>query len=264
MAYYKVKLDTWDLENYAWRLATIPVITHAAQNRDRYSIPYRDGEIDSADEWRGNAYITCSFMSKVGTNEFSASYAGDTMDARINRLYRLLNGKHFLHILIQNCATLTNWDEAGYYEIIGYVITNETRMSRNFAKVEVQFEVYPYKFLENALTPVTSLRVTNAHDIAMPYYSVGATASGATVTFTVNGNAITVQCPNDTDGVFVDTRIQMAFTASQEQGYLYNKVEIPATGDFTKLRLPADSTSTIALGTNCRTVITYPRWGYRI
>lgn len=262
--YYNVKLDSYDpLDTAGWRVASIPVITHATHNRDRYSIPNRDGDMLGVDMWRNNAYVTVTFHSRVGDNNWNSNFQGDTLDARYNRLLKLLVGKHHLHIKTKDIATPSTWDDAGYYEILDYTISSESRMQQDYMRVDVQFEVFPYKYFENALTPILNLTIENPYDDCMPYFLLAGT-TGATISFSVNGYEFITKCPSTTDGVFVDTKLQMAVDASQDYGYLYNMTEMPATGDYEKLRFKAGTTNIITKGTNCRNVITYPRWGYKI
>lgn len=259
--YYNVKLNTADpLDTAGWRVASIPVITHSQQNRDRYTIPLRDGEVIGSEIWRGNAFVTVVFHTRVGQNCWNSNFSRDTMDMRYKRLLSLLDNKVHLHILVQNVNNLASYDETGYFEILGWTITNETRVGRDYIRVEVQFEVEPFKYAEITQSNpeyTTATSIENTGDESQPLYELN-TLTGSSFSLTVNGYTMTGVSPN-TDSVYIDTRKQMAYYEDANN----NKYEVIVNGDFRKLRLPARYTSTVGK-TGASVLMTHPRFGVNI
>ena len=262
MAYYNVRIDN-DLstaiypKDIGWALATIPVITHSAKTRDRFSVPNRDGDLLGEDEWRGNAYITMSFHSRVYNDAFDRrgeTYLDDSIGQRINRLYKLLKRARKLYIY-----SMTNehevWADDGYYEIKGYAITNETRIGKDYVRIEVQFEIYPYKFMIVS-QDITSLTITNPHDDAMPLYTY-LFENNNNATITVNGYAFVIHKPANISTVYIDVRLEETYTNENNV-----KSRVIVEGDYKRLHLPEESTTTITLSSG--SLITKPRWGYKL
>lgn len=262
MAYYYVRLDSTYLHTYGWALATIPIITHSVLNRDRFSIPNRDGELLGKDIWRGNAFVTMTFHTRIQNTGFTndSDVLADTMGQRIDRLYGLLQGKKKLYVFSRQQEE-TSWWNDGYYEILGYTITNETRVNRDYAKIEVQFEVYPYKFMIMETEYTSDLTIANAYDDALPLYMYFMSGvAGSTQSLTVNGNAFTFIEPTDLSiqVAYIDVRTQMVYYEKDRVRHT-----LTGTGDYAKLKLPARATSTIAI-TSGASLRTYQRWGYKI
>lgn len=265
--YYNVKLNNADpLDTAGWRVASIPVITHSQQNRDRYTIPLRDGEVIGSEIWRGNAFVTVVFHSRVGQNCWNSNFSNDTMDMRYKRLLSLLDNKVHLHILVQNVNNLASYDETGYFEILGWTITNETRVGRDYIRVEVQFEVEPFKYAEiTESNPeyTTALSIENTGDESQPLYLISGINghSSAFYNIVVNGNTFSVYIPNNTSGVYVDSRKQIAWYLL---GIDLKKVETQTNGDFRVLRLKAHYTNVLEKGSGVSEIMTYPRFGVNI
>lgn len=259
MSYYNAKIDNTDVSTIGWRLASIPVITHSTKNRDRFSIPARDGEILGSSIWRSNAYVNCVFHSRIST-AFGGTLT-DTLDDRINALYSLLINCKKLYIESSKIGASGN-DSCGYYEIEGYNIVNEVRKYNDYIRIEVQFEVYPYKFKLETYPTTQALTIVNSYDDCMPLYELnrGSTGSTATFTLTVNGNTMSLAIPANCSNAYIDTRLQIAYY----EGAGNTKYELKATGDYRGLMLPAKSTSVLSTTGYTGSLITTPRWGYKI
>lgn len=262
--FYNVKLDTYDpLNSAGWRVATIPTLTHSTHNRNRYSIPARDGELLGVDMWRSNAFVTVTFHTRVGQhNVWNNNFWDDSIDKRYNRLKGFLTNKKRLHIKTQNALDHTQYDDAGYYEILDWVITNETRINRDYMRVEVQFEVYPFKYVEiSATNPeyTTATTLENNYDESLPLYYMNRGSSGTvgSWTLTVNGYTMTGTYPAEAANVYIDTRYQIVYYTASNVKYEITGVN----GDYKKLRLPAHSQSTIS---GSSTVETHPRFGENV
>ena len=120
--------------------------------------------------------------------------------------------------------------------------------------------IKPYKYLIENNPSTTSLTIQNTHDECCPMYQLSRTSSSSTATFTltVNGNAMTVAVPQGVSSVYIDTRRKVAY-------YTSSNVNVPATvtGDYDKLKLPGNATSTLTIN-GFNTLTTTPRWGYEI
>lgn len=260
MGYYNIRLgmsNSTYLDDIGWDLANIPVLTHSQKNRDRFSIPLRDGELLGSDIWSGNAYVTLTMHTRIENDAFAKTsmLENDNVTDRLNRLYSYLEGKKELWVF-------TRHTQDAKYEVLGYNITSETRKSWDYARVEVQFEVYPYKFIVASPEYTTLLTITNPFDDAMPLYEFTmAGSAGATQSITVNGNVFTFKRPSNLSitKAYIDVRKQIVYYTSGGTKY-----EITGTtGDFRGLILPSGDTSVITLSSGA-SLTTYPRWGYKI
>lgn len=264
--YYNVKLDAYDpLTTAGWRVASIPIITHSTQNRDRFTIPMRDGEVVGSDIWRSNAYITVVFHSRIRQEGWNHNFIGDTMDGRYARLIDWLVGKTYLHISSQDVSNFSAYNECGKYELVGWNITNETRINRDYIRVEVQFEVVPFKYKETSQSNpeyTTALSIENAGDESQPLYLISGTSghSSAFYNIIVNGKTFSVYIPANTSGVYVDSRKQIAWYIDTNS----DKVDTQTNGDFRVLRLKAHYTNVLQKGTGISEIRTYTRFGVNI
>ena len=271
-SYYRVRLDddnTSFLQATGFELASIPVKTYSMQNRDRFTIPNRDGELLSSQEWRANAYINCVFHTRL-IDGFGVPSAYDTVDAKLNYLLvNCLKKAKILHLesrKIHDASessvvddTSDGWKADGYVEILGFTVVGITRIGNDYCRVEVQFEVYPYQFAEPDptypyYTIDTSGTLDNLYDDALPLYNVLSHTTDTTETFSINGNSFTVQIPSWTTSSWVDVRRQIAYGIRNGQ-----KVAMNAAGDYTGLVLKGLYQNVVT-----GTVSIYPNWGWKL
>ena len=237
-----------EASSVGWRVASIPVLTHPTKNRSRFNIPNRDGELLGADVWNSNAFITCKFHSRVHNDAFGNASAPEGIGRRVSDLYQFLRDKKKIKISTEGGSTLD-----GYYEILQYNITNETRKSWDYAVIEVQFEVYPYRFLPSGDEPSSAGSIGSVYDDSMPLYEILSSTTGVNITLTVNSNTMTISVPSDDNRVFVDTRRQIAYDSQHRN--------VIVSGDYQKLYMKHGSNSLQVTG---GILSTYPKWGFKL
>lgn len=240
---YKNKAST-SFSTFKLVMTAPPVITHSEIRHDTFAIPGRDGEIYGLDTWRGNASIKVSF--DIATTGAVANYT-----SALNSLYLWLKGTGDLIIS----------DEPNVkYEVKKVIISTDERTIVNYGKIDVEFVVYPYKFIIESSPDIASLSIRNNYDDCYPLYFLnrGSTGSAATFTMTVNNNSFSVSCPADVSAVYVDTRRKISYYIASG-----NKIEVAASGDYEKLILPGEATS-ILTNSGFSSLVTTPRWGYKI
>ena len=224
-------------------MTTPPEIIHSEIRHDSFVVPGRDGELYGKNTYRGDASVKVSFA--IVTTGTASSYT-----TALNQIYSWLSGK----------GQLLFSDENAYYEVKKVIITTDQRTILKYGTLDVEFVVYPYKYLIENNPSTTSLTIQNTHDECCPMYQLSRTSSSSTATFTltVNGNAMTVAVPQGVSSVYIDTRRKVAY-------YTSSNVNVPATvtGDYDKLKLPGNATSTLTIN-GFNTLTTTPRWGYEI
>ena len=221
-----------------------PEYVHSEIRQDVFVVPGRDGELYGKNTYRGDATIKVSF--DIVTSGTASNYT-----TALNQLYSWLSGNGMLIIS----------DESAYYEVKKVIITTDQRTILNYGKIDVEFVVYPYKFLIESPATITTLSIQNTHDDSYPLYAMtksGALGVAQTLTITVNGNSFSVECPANAVLVYVDTRKKISY--AEISGV---NTEVSASGDYEKLILPGNSTTTITTN-NVNILATTPRWGYKI
>ena len=266
---YDIRLNSSNPTTYGWTLASIPAITHSTVNRDRFSIPARDGELLGSEIWRGNAFVTCVFHTRVGWDAWHDQYGHTTIDDRYNDLMYLIWEAKYLHILTKNTSNHSNWDKAGYYEVLGYNVTEEVRTGNDYMRITVQFEVYPFKFAEiTTINPeyTTALSIENSLDESQPLYMLtrGASSSAGNFTLNMTGNfsgsrTISGQFPANVTEIYLDTRRQVSYYISSNVKHEITNI----TGDYRQLRIPAHTQIVLAY-TGATGLRTYTRFGVKI
>lgn len=213
-----------------------PKVIHSEIKEDVYQIPYRNGDLHSAETYRGDAQISVK-MALVKSSV--ANYV-----SAIRQIRNWLSGTGSLVI-----ADTTD----AYYEVKKVVINTEDRIIATYGVIEVIFTVYPYEFLTSGNTAITASSITNQNSPSEPLYMITGTAN-AEGTLTVNGNTMSFKIP--TGGVlYIDTRRLIAYGNNN-----INASE-NVSGDYRKLRLNSGSnTASVTTGT----LYTYPKWGYEI
>lgn len=220
-----------------------PLITHSEIRHDTFTIPGRDGDLFSKDTYRGNASVKVSFdLATTGA-------VGDYTTA-MNKVYQWLQGTGNLIIS----------DEPGaFYEVKKVIITTDQRTIVRYGKIDVEFVVYPYKFLDQSQQSTTALTIINNYDECYPLYEYIALYAGQTETLTVNNSTMTIYMLQNYSKAYIDTRKKIAYHVSG-QGL---KTEILVDGDYEKLKFAANSTNILST-TNSSVLSTLPRWGYKI
>ena len=222
-----------------------PEYVHSEIKQDIFDVPYRNGALYGKNTYRGDATIKVSF--DIVTTGSASNYT-----AALNDIYLWLKGTGNLIIS----------DESAYYEVKKVVITTDQRTIVNYGKIDVEFVVYPYKFLIETYPSTSDLSIKNDHDDCYPLYFLqrGSTGSEATFTITVNNNSFSVECPSDASAVYVDTRKKMSYYETAGD----HKVEVVASGDYEKLILPGGGFTSVLTKSGFSTLNTTYRWGYEI
>lgn len=224
-------------------MTTPPEYVHSEIKHDTYNIPGRDGELYSKNTYRGNATIKVSF--DIVTTGAVANYT-----TALNQIYLWLSGTGNLIIS----------DEPGaFYEVKKVIITTDQRTIVRYGKIDVEFVVYPYKFLDQSQQSTTALTIINNYDECYPLYEYIALYAGQTETLTVNNSTMTIYMLQNYSKAYIDTRKKIAYHVSG-QGL---KTEILVDGDYEKLKFAANSTNILST-TNSSVLSTLPRWGYKI
>ena len=229
-----------------------PLITHSEIKHDTFVIPGRDSELFSKDTYRGNASVKVSF-DLVTTGE------AKNYNARLNKIYNWLQGTGDL-IISDEAYDYQTESKGAKYEVKKVIISTDQRDIVNYGHLEVEFIVYPYKFIVETYPSTENLTIVNNYDECMPLYKLNraSTGSAATFTLTVNGYTMSVNVPADASYVEIDTRRQLAYYTNGNVSY-----EVKVSGDYKKLRFAANSTNTLSTSDNY-TLTTTPRWGYKI
>ena len=239
---YKNKASN-SFSNFKLIMTAPPEFVHSEIKHDVFSVPGRDGELFGQNTYRGNATIKVSF--DIVTTGLVSNYT-----SALNELYSWLSGNGKLIIS----------DESAFYEVLKVVITTDKRTIVNYGTLDVEFIVYPYKFLNDGETATTATSIQNTHDDAHPLYYMtrSSSSSQGIITLTVNGNSIEVTCPQGVGAVYVDVRRKVAYYENSNV-----KIATTASGDYDKLILPGNATSTLAT-TGASLLTTKPKWGYKI
>ena len=214
-----------------------PKVTYSEIRGDVYQIPYRNGDLHSAETYRGDAQISVK-MALVKNSV--ANYV-----SAIRQIRNWLSGTGSLVI-----ADTTD----AFYEVKKVVINTEDRIIATYGIIEVVFTVYPYEFLTSGDTAITTTSISNQYSQSRPLYKITGTA-GAEGTLTVNSNTMGFKIP--TGGtLYIDTRRMIAYGSNNANAS--DKVN----GDYRKLYLNNGSNSvSVSSGFS---LSTYPKWGYEI
>ena len=268
--YYDVKLDAFPVTG--WSLASIPVITHSTQNRDRFSIPARNGELLGSEIWRSNAFVTCVFHTRVGDgrNPWDYSYSDNTIDKRYNKLISEISTAKTLRLKTQNVMNHSVFDDAGYFNILGWAIASETRIGRDYMRIEVQFEVEPFKYLEiteDNPEYTTDTFIENMWDESSPTYYLARSSSSSAAAFSLSmtGNTysgtrtISGSFPAGVSELYIDTKRQLTYYISSNAKHEITGI----TGDYRQMRIPAYTQINLSK-TGANTLRTYTNFGVNI
>lgn len=204
-----------------------PVIEQAKRNYDVYSVPGRNGELISADEYLSNVTIKCTF-----------SVISKTFMQHIRKIKQWLSGTGKL-ILSDTPET--------FWEVLKVEYDSVEREMRRYGRFTVNFVCYPYEFRIDGQRAVGALKF-NPCDLCMPLYSI--TGEG-NCSLTVNGYTMSADVGQN---LTIDTRRQIAY---REDGGLMNTA---VRGDYEKLWIP-NGDCKVSITSGFKLQIT-PRWGY--
>lgn len=251
--YYDMTYKNISPSNRYAQLATIPVIEKGDINRDRYTIPGRDGELLGVSVSRNNAHVKLTLHTKAGwggTNTRNLddnlktlqNWLSGTGELKIFNNKRGLDGNYITHIL----------------EVL-QITTNEIRKDNIYGRLEVDFEVYPYNFVASGQAGQTStgntLSITNPYEECKPMYqltgegngtlTVGGSGSGRTMGYTlVSGETLVI-----------DTRRKIAYCSNVNWSDKIN-------GNYEDLWL-GNGTTQISVSSGHTFTVT-PYWGYKL
>jgi phage-related protein len=163
-------------EDYDCWLATRPVITPSEGTRDRYQIPGRRGELLGKYETRSNAHINFVLHQKKTA---STTHSLDECIAWLRQTGNLY---------------MSDDDYNTYYEVLHTEVTAYDNKADDYKRVEVDMEVYPYKFLRTptvlgvTINSGQSYTVNLPTDDCEPEYMATLVGTGtSSAYFTVNG-----------------------------------------------------------------------------
>lgn len=214
-----------------------PKVIHSEIKENVYQIPYRNGDLHSSENYRGDAQISVK-MALVKSSV--ANYV-----SAIRQIRNWLSGTGSLVI-----ADTTD----AFYEVKKVVINTEDRIIATYGVIEVIFTVYPYEFLTSGDTAINTTSISNAYGASKPLYKITGT-EGAEGTLTVNSNTMSFKIP--TGGtLYIDTRRMIAYGSNNANAS--DKVN----GDYRKLYLKNGS-NTVSVSSDFA-LSTYPKWGYEI
>lgn len=182
-------------EDYDCWLATRPVITPSKGTKDRYQIPGRRGELLGKYETRSNAHINFVLHQKKTA---STTHSLDECIAWLRQTGNLY---------------MSDDDYNTYYEVLHTEVTAYNNKADDYKRVEVDMEVYPYKFLRTptvlgvTINSGQSYTVNLPTDLCEPEYLATLVGAGTeSASFTVNGSTFTVTSPT----ALIDTRRKIA------------------------------------------------------
>lgn len=279
--FYRVRFDDAEtplLQYCGFELANIPEITYPTRNRNKFTVPNRDGELLGSDMWRSNAYIKCTFHTRI-IQGFNDGTIGEAVNYLLTNTLPVVKTLHIdtkktgyeipPNESSENASNATDttpdimegWNRDGYYEVLGYTVVSDTRKANDYAKLEIQFEVFPYKF-EYLDPPYTDeMSFTNVdYDTSMPMFVYSFESGVTSATLSVNNKSMTIYKPAGSSIVFIDTRRQIAYYQDNENLELYHEVRV--AGDYRNLYFKRGGDITIAVSSG--TVRTYPRWGWKL
>lgn len=216
----------------AW-LATIPVLTHSAINRTRFSVPKRDGELLLDDMSLNNAHWQCMVHLK-----------SDNYMTNIRAIRSWLSGEGVLKISDGSTPD-------AYYEVLQVSFVEDIMKADDYGRITVDFEVYPYEFLNSGNTAITDYStITNPAETSKPEYVIEGTGTG---TLTVNGHQMGFEASTK---LTIDTRRQIA--KNNQNADANDKIN----GDYEQLYLK-NGANTISISSGF-TLKVIPHWGYKI
>lgn len=206
-----------------------PVIGFGKKNYETYSIPGRNGEVVSTEEYLSNATISCTF---------SILHKAFMPKMRELRMWLRDTG----NLILSESPDI-------FYEVLKVEYNEIERELRTFGKFTVNFLVYPYEFLRDGQNVFRALKY-NPYDRCMPIYKI---KGEGICTLEVNGKSMTA---NVGQNITIDTRLMIAY---REDGEMINT---EVSGDYEELWIPHGSCS-IAVNQGFELEI-IPRWGYSL
>lgn len=225
-------------EYYDCMLATRPIITPSEVTRDRYQVLGRRGELLGVTETRGNAHITFT-IHQAGNTNTKLTHWGWAQEW-------LREGGHNL--------VLSN-DSDYYYDVIASKFTAFSYPHDEYRRMEVDMEVYPYKYKSNSTIDGKTINVGGSDtwvmhtDVCEPLYTFYCTQSSGTITI----NSYTFNVYADSPGVTTQIDVRKKIASN----------EACVDGDYEKMVLK-DGTNSISTSAGVTVTISKSREGFLI
>lgn len=229
-------------------VANIPQIQSSTTERDKNTIPQRDGDISSRYYRRTSAFITVTFHAlnilsnkRVITSVFCN---------QVNEKLRLQNTFPTISI-IDRVNGIDSYDS--YFNIRNATIVEEMSKDDKYGRVTIQYEIEPFEYMlddtevvyDKTLTTQT-LTVINGGDTCKPIYTFETTSSTSyTVAIKIDSNSNIEYGTFNSSGKWVsDTEKMMTYkmnSSMDESKFI--------TGDYQALWIPS-GTHDIKVTTN--------------
>lgn len=227
MERYSIQYDGALSDTYGIFLYDYPEISSAKKNYDTYTVPGRNGELLSSEDYLSNITVTCIF-----------SVLSQNLHQTIRSIRRWLSGTG--RLVIQDTPE-------SFYEVMKIEYGSMERELREYGRFTAVFTCYPYEFRNDGQVSMENVTY-NPYDRCMPLYHLSGEGE---CTLTVNRSTITA---NVGQNLTIDTRRQIAY---REDGEIMNTI---ITGDYDKIWLPhGENKISFTDGFHLKIV---PRWGY--
>lgn len=212
-------------------LEEYPVIPSAKRDIEQIDIPGRDGELVRPGNLN-NIEIKTVLTTLIKPK--------DQLEERdlYRRIREWLHGHGWLKI---------SDNQEARYRVLAIQITNPSRITPLYGKIEVTFLCEPYEYAENGFLEYNNLTY-NGYDMCKPIYKV----SGGIGHITINGVTIDI---NANYPITIDTARQLTYKTADTE-----IVNNAITGDYEDIWL--DNGPVIITPSGGITVITEPRWGW--
>ena len=220
---FDIKYNGFRPSYFNCMLATIPKVVASEIREDRFTIPYRDGDL-LGKSYRGNAHVTFTIHMK---RDESGLQPGAISKKEAIKVW--LSKKSLLWIYEDGSNPINR----AYYEVLKTTFPNEWYKTKDYWRLEVDMEVYPFKFyLETTPTNIGAsvVNVTNDGDLCKPKYQINSNVAGNLVV----GNysfALTARPANTS--IVIDSRRKIAYNPSTHANY-----SMYVNGDYEKLWIP--------------------------
>lgn len=225
---FDIKYNGFRPSYFNCMLATIPKVVASEIREDRFTIPYRDGDL-LGKSYRGNAHVTFTIHMKRDESTLTAG----TVSYK-EKVKQWLSKKSQLYIYENG----SNPIDRVYYEVFKTTFSNEFYKTKDYWRIDVDMEVYPFKFLlPNTTVAIgtTAITVTNDGDLCKPIYTIPSTTAGNLV---VNGYSFELLARTASQ-ITIDSRRKIAYDPSNSNANLSQYVN----GDYERLWLNNGSNS---------------------
>lgn len=223
---FDIKYNGFRPNAYNCMLATIPKVIASEIREDRFTIPYRDGDL-LGKSYRGNAHVTFTIHMKYDESTLQPG---------------LLSQKEMIKIWLSQKSRLYIYEDGAhpidreYYEVLKTTFPNEWYKTKDYWRLEVDMEVYPFRFFQES-EPInigtSSTTVTNYGDLCKPTYQINSNVAGNLV---VGGYSFALTARPANTSIVIDSRRKIAYNPSTHDNY-----SIYVNGDYEKLWIPFTS-----------------------